>query len=189
MLEGSHISPYPHNLQRAKELIRASGINNLTLELYTRDDGSGGLFKRTEKLVVEDLKAAGFNINLHSIPSAEFIRTNAYQKSDIFISRWTADTGDQDNFLRPNFTEDSNDNFSSYFNPEVIQLLEDAKQMVNPTKRAKMYCELAEIIHEDAPWAFLFHPKNGIAYQKNIGGANLNAISVVRYDQFFMKSI
>ena len=189
MLEGSHISPYPHNLQRAKELIRASGINNLTLELYTRDDGSGGLFKRTEKLVVEDLKAAGFNINLHSIPSAEFIRTNAYQKSDIFISRWTADTGDQDNFLRPNFTEDSNDNFSSYFNPEVIQLLEDAKQMVNPTKRAKMYCELAEIIHEDAPWAFLFHPKNGIAYQKNIGGANLNAISVIRYDQFFMKSI
>lgn len=63
MLEGSHISPYPHNLQRAKELIRASGINNLTLELYTRDDGSGGLFKRTEKLVVEDLKAAEeFNI-------------------------------------------------------------------------------------------------------------------------------
>lgn len=61
--------------------------------------------------------------------------------------------------------------------------------MVNPTKRAKMYCELAEIIHEDAPWAFLFHPKNGIAYHKNIGGANLNAISVVRYDQFFMKSI
>lgn len=189
MLEDSHISPYPHNIQRAKELIRASGVSNLTLNLYTRDDGGNGLFKRTEKLVVEDLKAAGFNINLHSIPSAEFIRTRAYEKSDVFISRWTADTGDQDNFLRPNLTKESNDNFCAYHNPEVVQLLEDAKQMVNPTKRAKMYNELAEIIHEDAPWAFLFHPKNGIAHKKNIGGANLNAISIIRYDQFFIKNI
>lgn len=189
MLEGSRISPYPYNIQRAKELIRSSGVNNLTLNLYTRDDGGNGLFKRTEKLIVEDLKAAGFNINLHSIPSAEFIRTRAYEKSDIFISRWTADTGDQDNFLRPNLTKDSNDNFCAYHNPEVVQLLEDAKQMVNPTKRAKMYSDLAEIIHEDAPWAFLFHPKNGIAFHKNIGGANLNAISIIRYDQFFIKNI
>jgi len=189
MLEDCRISPYPHNIQRARELIRASGVGNLTLNLYTRDDGNSGLFKRTEKLVVEDLRSAGFNINLHSIPSAEFIRTRAYEKSDIFISRWTADTGDQDNFLRPNLTAESSDNFCAYNNPEVIQLLEDAKQMVNPSKRAKMYSELARIIHEDAPWAFLFHPKNGIAHHKNIGGANLNAISIIRYDQFFIKNI
>ncbi|MGB5823418.1 MAG: ABC transporter substrate-binding protein [Proteocatella sp.] len=187
LLENSGLSPYAYNPQKAKELLRNAGISNMSLNIFSRDDGPSGLFKRTEKYIVEDLQAVGFKVNLTSIPSADFLRTRAFEKSDIYISRWIADTGDQDNFLRPNFSEQSADNFSAYYNPDVVQMLEDAKTTLNPTKRALMYNELVETIHEDAPWVFLFHPKDGIAYHENIGGANLNSISIIRYDQFFMK--
>lgn len=189
MLENSSLSPYSYSPQKAKELLRSCGISDMTLNIFSRDDGANGLFKRSEKYIIEDLQAVGFKVNLKSIPSSEFLRTRAFEKSDIYISRWVADTGDQDNFLRPNFSDQSSDNFSDYHNPDVIRMLEDAKTILNPTKRALLYNELVEVIHEDAPWVFLFHPKNGIAYHSNIGGANLNSIAIVRYDEFFIKKL
>ena len=189
MLENSNLRPYEYNLQKAKMLLRNSGITNPTINLYSRDDGENGLFRKTQRCVVEDLQAAGFKVNLSSIPSAEFLRARSFEKSDIFISRWTADTGDQDNFLRPNFSKDSTDNFCAYYNENVLSLLSEAKATINPSKRATLYNELAEFIHEDAPWVFLFHPKNGIAYNKNLGGVNLNAIDMTRYDEIFIKEL
>lgn len=189
MLENSKLRPYEYNLQKAKTLLRNSGITNPTITLYSRDDGENGLFRKTQRCVVEDLQAAGFKVNLSSIPSAEFLRARSFEKSDIFISRWTADTGDQDNFLRPNFSKDSSDNFCAYYNENVLSLLSEAKTTINPSRRATLYNELAEFIHEDAPWVFLFHPKNGIAYNKNLGGVNLNAIDMTRYDEIFIKEL
>lgn len=189
MLLNSRLSPYAYNPQKAKELLRAAGISNMTLNMYSRDDGSNGLFKRTERYVIEDLQAVGFKVNVTSAPAAEFLRVRGFEKSDIYMSRWIADTGDQDNFLRPLFYPHNNDNFSDYNNPHVTQMLEDAKVMLNPTKRAEMYNQIAEAIHEDAPWAFLFHPKSGVAYHQDLGGVNLNAISIVRYDQMFIKRL
>lgn len=188
MLEKS-IHPYEYNLQKAKDLIRRSGISNLTLNVCSRDDGENGLFRRTQRCVVEDLQAAGFKVNLSSIPSAEFLRNRSFEKADLFISRWTADTGDQDNFLRPNFSDDSSDNFCAYHNEKVLELLSEAKTVINPSKKASLYNELAEFIHEDAPWVFLFHPKTGIAYHNNLGGVNLNAIDMTRYDEIFIKEL
>lgn len=189
MLENSQLKPYEYNPQKAKELLRKSGISNLNITLYSRDDGENGLFRKTQRYVVEDLQAVGFTVKLSSIPSAEFLRVRSFEKSDIFISRWTADTGDQDNFLRPNFSKDSSDNFCAYYNETVLSLLSDAKTTINPSRRANLYNELTEFIHDDAPWAFLFHPKNGIAYHKNLGGVNLNAIDMTRYDEVFIKEL
>lgn len=189
MLENSNIKPYDYNPQKAKELLRRAGITNLTLNLYSRNDGNNGLFTRTMNLFVEDLKAIGFKVNVSNIPSAEFLRNRSFEKSDIFISRWTADTGDQDNFLRPNFSDESSDNFCAYYNDNVLSLLSSAKATINPSKRAMLYNELAEFIHNDCPWVFLFHPKNGIAYHNNLGGVNLNAIDMTRYDEIFIKEL
>lgn len=121
------------------------------------------LFKRSEKYIIENLQVLGFKINLKSIPSSEFLKTRAFEKSNIYIQRWVADKGDKDNFLKPNFSDQSSDNFYDYHNLHVIRMPEDAKTILNPSKCALFYNQLVEVLHEDAPWVFLFHPKNGIA--------------------------
>lgn len=185
MLGGHEYSPYSYDPQKAKELLKRSGVSNLRVSLAARDGNAGGLFSKILSHVTEDLEAVGIELKISDFSSAEFMSQQCHKSHDLYISRWIADTGDQDNFLAPLFTPGSSANFSSYKNSEVLDLMTSAKKMLNPTKKLEFYREISSILHEDAPWIYLFHPRVGIAYKDNIGGMNLNHLGIVRYDQIY----
>lgn len=185
MLGGKTISAYEYNPEKAKHLLMQSGIKNLNISLASRDGYSGGIFTNILKYILEDLRAVGLNINVTDVSTNEFIGKKIYASHDVFISRWIGDNGDPDNFLEPLFNPNSTSNFSSYYNSEVIALMAQAKKVLNPAKRLEIYCNISQILHQEAPWVYLFHPKLGVAYHDHIAGMNLNALTIIKYDQLY----
>ncbi|MBP2027381.1 ABC-type transport system substrate-binding protein [Acetoanaerobium pronyense] len=185
MLGGEEYRPYDYDPQRAKDMLRKSGVTNLNITLAARDGNAGGLFSKILSQVKEDLEAIGLNIEISDFSSAEFMSQECHKKHDLYISRWIADTGDQDNFLAPLFTPGSSANFSSYENPQVLELMKSAKKILNPTKKLEFYKQISSILHEEAPWIYLFHPRAGVGYKDYIGGMNLNHLGIIRYEQIY----
>lgn len=185
MLGGKTIKPYEYDPEKAKHMLKQSGIKNFKISLASRDGYSGGIFTNILKYILEDLKAVGLNISVTDVSTNEFIGKKIYASHDIFISRWIGDNGDQDNFLEPLFNPNSTSNFSSYNNSEIIELMAQAKKVLNPAKRLEIYCKISEMLHQEAPWVYLFHPKLGVAYHDHIAGMNLNALTIIKYDQLY----
>ncbi|SCY00688.1 ABC transporter substrate-binding protein [Alkaliphilus peptidifermentans] len=185
MLGGEAIKPYEYNPQKAKQMLKNAGISNFSLHLAARDGNQGGIFEKILKCVCEDLEAIGIKIKLSDYASSDFVGNKRYLTCDIFVSRWVADNGDPDNFLQPIFTPNGTGNFTSYNNPEVSELMSQAKEMLNPSKRLEIYTKISLLLKEEAPWVYLFHPKSGVAYHKHLSGMNINAMGFIAYDQLY----
>jgi peptide/nickel transport system substrate-binding protein len=55
-------------------------------------------------------------------------------------------------------------NSGYYSNPEVDKLLEKARTSTDQAERAKLYKKMQQIVHDDAPWAFIANWKqNAVA--------------------------
>lgn len=185
MLGGKAIKPYEYDPERAKRMLMQSGVKNLSVSLASRDGYSGGIFTKTLKYILEDLEAIGLQVKVTDAPTSEFIGKKVFSTHDLFISRWVGDNGDQDNFLEPLFNPNSTSNFAAYHNEEVAKLMAEAKKLLNPTKRLEIYERINQILHQEAPWVYLFHPKLGVAYHDHLAGMNLNSLAVIRYDQIY----
>jgi ABC-type transport system substrate-binding protein len=103
----------------------------------------------------------------------------AYLKSDavqIFRYAWFADMPDPDSFLYPLFASQSSVNFTRYQNLKVDQLLDEAREIINPVKRAKIYQKTEELIMASTPIIPLFYLSIDRVYQPNVQGIQISAL-------------
>jgi ABC-type transport system substrate-binding protein len=185
MLDGYSPKAYEYNPQKAKQLMKESGVTNMKLNMYTRDGYSGGIFTLVLKIILENLKDIGIEIKVSDVTSQEFFTAKGYEKADVFLSRWIADTGDSDNFLEPIFNPSSQNNFSGYNNSDILEWMSNAKKMLNPAKRLNYYIDISKTLNEEVPWAYLFHPKVGVAAQPYVRGLSVNSLGTIQYDRLY----
>lgn len=78
---------------------------------------------------------------------------------------WSADYPDPENFLfllyGPEARADgAGANSSNYANPQFDALFEQMKSLPNSPERQRLIDRMVDIVREDAPWIFGFHPKD-----------------------------
>ena len=83
----------------------------------------------------------------------------------IFILGWNADYPDPENFLflldgRQSRAKGDGENKSNYSNPEFDRLFERVKNMPSTPERQALIDKLGEIVRQDAPWIWGYHPKD-----------------------------
>jgi ABC-type transport system substrate-binding protein len=83
----------------------------------------------------------------------------------IFEWGWNADYPDPENFLfllyGPNKKVGTGgENAANYQNPEFDRLFVRMKDMANGPERQAVIDQMVQIVRQDAPWSFGFHPKN-----------------------------
>lgn len=186
MLSGYQPRPYAYDPQRAKNILKEEGITNKRLTLCTRDGYGSGIFSLTLNILLENLKDIGLQIDVSDVSSQTFFKDRTYQQGDIYFSRWIADTGDADNFLEPIFGWGNSNNFSDYRNQAVADRMKAARVMVNPQKREQYYKDISDILNDEAPWVYLFHPQIGIAYRPELKGVGLNSLGLTVYDSVYL---
>ena len=85
--------------------------------------------------------------------------------AQIFAWGWNADYPDPENFLFLFLTKNSKvehggENSANYQNPEYDALFDRMKHMDNGPERQAIIDEMVEILRQDAPWLWGFHPKS-----------------------------
>ena len=138
-------------------------------------------------LIKDDLKSAGIDSELKIVSLGElqqsYIRTKNYEA--MLIGESYTSAADPYVFWHGAAIKDPGLNLSLYNNKKVNKILEDARLISDPAKRATKLEEFQKLVLSDAPAAFLYSPnyiyvvKNSV---KNINIVKLD-ISSARYSK------
>jgi ABC-type transport system substrate-binding protein len=83
----------------------------------------------------------------------------------MFYYGWNADYPDPENFLfllhgAQGKVAKGGENAANYSNPEYDRLFEQMKNMENSPERQRIIDRMLEILRQDSPWLWGYHPKN-----------------------------
>lgn len=165
------LDPYAYDPARARELIQEAGYDGEEIVFYVTEGGSGMLDPVAMGTAIQaDLAAVGLNVSIETYEWNTFLgRVNPglEGKADMAEMAWMTNDPDTLPFLTLRteaFPESGGFNSGYYSNPEVDQLLEQARQSTSQEERAELYREVQEIVYEDAPWVFVANWKqNAVA--------------------------
>jgi len=159
-----NVPEYVHNPDRAAELLADAGYTfngrhwmgrdgkALTLRLATQSN------LETAQDVVINLQSQLQNRGIQVEP--EFLGIAEWKKRvwldhdfDLILSQWTFDRNED---IRDHFHSTGNRNFVGYANPDVDQLLDDAKNAGDPQQKKAILRQVHQVIHDDNPMVFLW---------------------------------
>jgi len=168
----SNVKQYNYDPQQAKKLLSQAGYGSgfsTTIYVPTSD--------QTWMQVAQELQSewaqVGVKVSIQSLDWGTFLQYTAKGKTPIFIIAWSDMTGDGDYnqfYLWDSHSFGVGGNRDFYANPQVNQLVEAARQELDPTKRMLDYAQAQKIEADQAPAIFLAFDKNILAEASSVHG-------------------
>ncbi|MEJ7819953.1 MAG: ABC transporter substrate-binding protein [Rubrobacteraceae bacterium] len=171
------IEPYGYDPEKAKQLLKDAGQENLETELWYMPiprpympDGKG-----IAQVMQSDLEKVGVKVKLQTYEWGSYLDKTGRGEHPMALLGWTGDNGDPDNFLNvllSSTTATKTDalNIAYYKNDEVDKLLKDAQTTIDDAERKDLYFQAQEILVEDAPWAPIAYAKVPVGLKQEVSG-------------------
>lgn len=160
---------YNHDLPKAKALLAQAGypdgkglelVINAPTGRYNRD-------KEVAEAVAGQLSATGAKVSTRIAEWTTYVNQVSQRAlAPAYELGWGNDSYDADNTLTSLLSSDAR--LSTYANPELDKLLTDARYEVDPAKRQALYSKALAIVHDEAPWLFLFEYEDLYASSKRL---------------------
>ncbi len=163
------IVPYRHDAAKAKALLAKAGFpdgKGLSLTLYAPQARYNG-DKEVALAIGGQLQAIGVHVDVRTEEWVSYFN-QAQQRtlSPMFMLGWGNITYDADNTLSSDLASDGTT--STYRNPAFDSLVDRARYELDPAKRKALYAKALRIVHDDAPWLFLFQYEDLYATTKRL---------------------
>jgi peptide/nickel transport system substrate-binding protein len=165
----SKVQPYHHDLAKAKALLAQAGypdgkgldfVVNAPIGRYNKD-------KEIGEAIAGQLSQTGGHFTTKIQEWTTYVNfTSSRALTPMYELAWGNNSYDADNTLTSLFTSDAR--LSTYANPALDKLIVDARYETDPKKRQAVYDKVLEIIHEEAPWLFMFQYEDLYATTKRI---------------------
>jgi len=97
-------------------------------------------------------------------------------KLPVFLYAWYADVPDPDNFLFKLFHSKSSRNFFGYANPEVDELLVQARNESDPQRRVERYRRAEQLVLDDAVIMPVWHFTYERLFQPYVRAIEVNGL-------------
>jgi peptide/nickel transport system substrate-binding protein len=156
------------NPEKAKQLFEESGVGtDITVEMRTNNAYPS--HQDAAKIVQENLRQAGVNVNLKLADWATELQIEGDGEFDLAVNGWPAFIS-PDAFLYSIFHSEGGFNNMGYSNPDLDELLEQGKVEQDTETRKQIYADAQKHIVDDLPYMFLQHWPHQEAYRNNIEG-------------------
>jgi peptide/nickel transport system substrate-binding protein len=185
------LKEYPHDPQKARRLLAGAGYpNGFAVPLWI---GTSSRSLKLAQWVQQDLAEVGVRVELKAV--AGNVAGQAYRKRKtvpIGIQTWYMDYPDPGNFLETflsgdRITDEDCLNFAFYNNPRVNALMRAAAAERDRPRRLALYGKAEELIVEDAPWIFLYHPVRHKLRQPWLHGFTMHPVWPGRYERLWIE--
>jgi peptide/nickel transport system substrate-binding protein len=174
------LEPYPYDPDKARELIAEAGAEGAEVVFYVTEGGSGMLDPIPMGTAIQaDLNAVGLNVSIETYEWNTFlgqVNPGLEGKADMAEMAWMTNDPDTLPFLALRteaWPENGGFNSGYYSNPEVDELLEQARRSTDQAERAELYKRMQAIVYEDAPWAFIANWKQNAVSTSRVQGFKL----------------
>lgn len=166
----------PRDLNKARALLKQADVpDGTTLTLFTRN--GGGPTNPNPRLAAEmlqaDLAQIGLRVDIRVMEWAEMLRRAKRGEHDLVAAGWAGDNGDPDNFLTPLLgceAAKNGENYSRWCDPQFQALIDQARRIIEPAQRAKLYEQALAVYDAALPWINVAHPKVFTALRDNVEG-------------------
>jgi peptide/nickel transport system substrate-binding protein len=169
------LEPYPYDPEKAKELLKEAEYNGEEITFYVTEGGSGMLDPIAMGTAIQaDLQAVGMKVKIETYEWNTFLgKVNPGLQGKAAMAEMAWMTNDPDTLpflaLRTDaMPEQGGFNSGYYSNAKVDELLEKAREETDQAERAKLYKEMQEIVHEDAPWVFVANWKQNAVTKASV---------------------
>ncbi|GAC1299683.1 MAG: ABC transporter substrate-binding protein [Vulcanimicrobiaceae bacterium] len=163
------IPAYTHDPAKAKALLAKAGfpdgkgldlVLNAPVGRYNKD-------KEVAEALAGQISSLGVKVETKEQEWTTYVNAVGQRAlSPLYMLGWGNDSYDADNTLTSLLTSDAR--LSTYANPQLDKLVVAARYEVDPAKRQALYHNALVLIHEEAPWLFLFQYEDLYATTKRL---------------------
>lgn len=183
------LPPYPYDPEGAQALLEEAGWVDSDGDGVREKDGEPLAFTisyssilqmfETEALLIQDqLNQIGFDVSVEHYEWANYLEEVLYGQGFDATPMTNSDgaAAEPDTFtsliLSRQDVPGSGNNFTSYINPEIDELIDRARSMAGCVEedRAELYKQIQEMAHEDVSYVWLFVPNMFHVSNSRIGG-------------------
>lgn len=159
--------------EAAKALLAEAGYaDGFDMEIAADSSASDTMTMALE-IVSDQLAEIGINAEIKNYDESTWLETRKSGELGSFMSTWSADYNDPDNFIYTFFGNEEKTKIRSinYPDTEVMERVAKARTIVNEDERLAEYKALEEkIVHEDAAWVPMFSRLHLFAVSKRVQG-------------------
>ena len=144
------IDPQPrhvYDVDKAKFYLKQAGLDHLDLTLTASDAAFAGAVD-TAVLIQDSAAKAGIGVNVERVPSDGYW-SSVWMKRPWCLSYWNG-RPTCDMLLSALYTSDAPWNESFFKNERFDALSRQARPELDPSKRAEIFAEMQDLIHEDS---------------------------------------
>ena len=159
--------------EAAKALLAEAGYaDGFDMEI-AEDSSASDTMTMALEIVSDQLAEVGINAEIKNYDESTWLETRKSGELGSFMSTWSADYNDPDNFIYTFFGNEEKTKIRSinYPDTEVMERVAKARTIVNEDERLAEYKALEEkIVHEDAAWVPMFSRLHLFAVSKRVQG-------------------
>jgi dipeptide transport system substrate-binding protein len=162
-----------YNPERAKLLLAESGLaDKLEIDLWAlpvaRPTNPNGMLMA--QMIQQDWAKIGVKATIKTYEWGEYLKRANNGEHHVYMSGWSGDTGDADDFLAPNLTCAASRDGIKFCNAAFDKLVEQGRATVDPDKRNAIYREAQVIFKRERPWITIAHSSIYIPLRKDVKG-------------------
>ena len=162
---------YPHDPERARELLAEAGVSDLTLDFVY--DSARGAFASAAEIMRDNLRQVGITLNVQPVERSVMVERVYGRQYDLSMQSFTSSGDPAIGYHRIYLSAEPGQNFvnaTGYGNPEVDALLREAAGLADQAARAELYAQALEILAQDVPTLVLFDELSTQASAANLRG-------------------
>ena len=163
---------YHYDPDKAKSLLKAAGMSNLKIDLSTADTAFAGAVDAA-LLMKASAKKAGIDINVVKEPNDSYWDV-VWMKKPWCMSYWGG-RATADWMFSTAYAAEANWNDTFWKNPKFNDLLKAARAETDDKKRAGMYAEMQQILHDDGGVIVLMFADFVAAHSVKVAHGDLNS--------------
>jgi dipeptide transport system substrate-binding protein len=159
--------------ERAKRLLADAGLaNKLEIDLWalpiSRPTNPNGMLMA--QMIQQDWAKIGVKATIKTYEWGEYLKRANNGEHHVYMSGWSGDTGDADDFLAPNLTCAASRDGIKFCNAAFDKLVEQGRATVDADKRNAIYREAQLIFKRERPWITMAHSSIYIPLRKDVKG-------------------